>query len=373
LKDLQEGLLYRRERATPKHRDLYDVLEENLVAGNQELESDMTFFATAERKERTFGEWTAGVLGLWNVVEIHQVKKMVEGTKKGLMIEVHHVDTLWEYADATQDDLSKLAKRISEQATFLWGRMEEISSKAAVNDDLRPIRAISRIATTITAHRLDRAVMDLVNVQKVFSEYAERLEEDSWYIELDRWQDVFHLEASYHASADTLTLAVRLPLLRRESRGYDLYSPTFFPIMHGLYLYDIRTVEKIFAWEKATESYLNLDVEALSRSIQAGNKYFCNEAKVVMPGVTTDMFSGSVAARVEWHKVNVPPLGETCHFVSKEDQLHAHGGDGARGHGGPGAVPRESKAGKGNQRTVVAGNERRLQSVNLKLGDRRQG
>jgi hypothetical protein len=83
------------------------VLEENLVAGNQELESNMTFFATAERKERTFGEWIAGVLGLWNVVEIHQVKRMVEGTKKGLMIEVHHVDALREYAEAKQDDLSK--------------------------------------------------------------------------------------------------------------------------------------------------------------------------------------------------------------------------------------------------------------------------
>jgi hypothetical protein len=61
--------------------------------------------------------------------------------------------------------------------------------------------------------------MDLVNIQKVFSKYAKRLEEDSWYIELDGWQNVFHLEASYHASADTLIVAVRLPLLRRESRG----------------------------------------------------------------------------------------------------------------------------------------------------------
>jgi hypothetical protein len=95
--------------------------------------------------------------------------------------------------------------------------MEQICSKAAVNDALRPIRAISKIATTITAHRLDRAVMDLVNVQKVFSDNAERLEEDGWYIELDGWQDMFHLEASYQASAETLTVAVRLPLLRRES------------------------------------------------------------------------------------------------------------------------------------------------------------
>jgi hypothetical protein len=220
MKDLQEGISYRRERATPKHRDVYDVLEENLVASNQELESNMTFFATAERKERTCGEWIAGVVGLWNVVEIHQVKKMVEGSKKGLMIKVHHVDVLREYTEATQDDLSKLAKRILEQATFMWGRMEEISSKAAVNDAHRPIRAISRIATTITAHRLDRGVMDVdmdLNVQKVFSDYAGRLEEDGWYIELDGWQDVYHLEASYHASADTLTVAVRLPLLRRES------------------------------------------------------------------------------------------------------------------------------------------------------------
>jgi hypothetical protein len=60
--------------------------------------------------------------------------------------------------------------------------MEQISSKAAVNNALRPIRAISKIATTITEHR---SVMDLVNVQKVASDYAERLAEDGWNIELD--------------------------------------------------------------------------------------------------------------------------------------------------------------------------------------------
>jgi hypothetical protein len=77
IKELQEGISYRQNRATPKHRDLYDVLEENLVAGNQELEGDMDFFTTSERKERTFDEWIAGVLGLWNGVQIHEVKKMV--------------------------------------------------------------------------------------------------------------------------------------------------------------------------------------------------------------------------------------------------------------------------------------------------------
>jgi hypothetical protein len=288
------------------------VLEDNLVVENQELEGDMIFFATAERKERTFGEWIAGILGLWNVVEIHQVKKMVEGTKKGLMIEVHHVDAFREYAEATQDDLSKLAKRISEQTTFLLNRMKEISSKAAVNDALRPIRAISKIATTITAHRLDRAVMDVVNVQKVVSDYAERLEEDGWYIELDGWQDVFHLEASYHASADTLTVAVRLPLLWRGSRGYDLYKMTFFPIMHGSHFYDINTDERIFAWEKATTSYLNLDDKALNRCLQAGNKYFCNEAKVVMQGSPQTCLAA--VCLQEWSGIKL-----MCHLWSRPD------------------------------------------------------
>jgi hypothetical protein len=56
--------------------------------------------------------------------------------------------------------------------------------------------------------------------------------------------------------------------------------------MHGLQLYDIRTDERIFAWEKAKASYLNLDDEALlNKCIQAGNKYFCNEDKVVMQGL----------------------------------------------------------------------------------------
>jgi hypothetical protein len=75
--------------------------------------------------------------------------------------------------------------------------------------------------------------------------------------ERNTWQR--HYEASYLALADTLTLTVRLPLVRRESQSCDLYKPTFFPIMHGSHLYDIRTEEKIFAWEKATSSYLKLD------------------------------------------------------------------------------------------------------------------
>jgi hypothetical protein len=84
--------------------------------------------------------------------------------------------------------------------------------------------------------------------------------------------------------AETLTVAVRIPLLRRESRGYHLYKSTFFPIMHGSQLYDVRTDERIFVCEKATASYLNLDDKALNGCIQAGYKYFCNEDKVVMQG-----------------------------------------------------------------------------------------
>jgi hypothetical protein len=83
MKDFQKGISYRRERATPKHRDLYNVLEENLVAGNQELESDMTFFATTEIKERTFGEWIAGVLGLWNVERYTRLRRWSKAQRRG--------------------------------------------------------------------------------------------------------------------------------------------------------------------------------------------------------------------------------------------------------------------------------------------------
>jgi hypothetical protein len=106
IKELQQGISYRRQRAPPEHRGLYDVLEESLVAGNQELEDNMDFFTTSERKERTFGKWIAG-------------KRMVEGTQKGLMIEVHHVDALKNYAEATRNDLGRLAERISKQTNFL--------------------------------------------------------------------------------------------------------------------------------------------------------------------------------------------------------------------------------------------------------------
>ncbi len=83
-----------------------------------------------------------------------------------MMIEVHHVDALRNYAEATRNDLGRLAARIAKQTNFLWSEVEHISSKAAVGDALKPITAISKIATTIMQHKLDRAVMHLVNVPK---------------------------------------------------------------------------------------------------------------------------------------------------------------------------------------------------------------
>jgi hypothetical protein len=197
----------------------------------------------------------------------------------------------------------------------VWIGSNEISLQE-VCDALRPITAISRIATTITQHKLDRAVMDLVNVPKIFSEYEERLEEEGWYIELDGWQDIFHLEASYHASPSTLTVAVRVPLLRKASRGYQLYKPTFFPVMHGSELYDIRTEERIFASEEATASYLNLDDEALNRCIRAGNRYFCSEDKVIMQGSQQTCLAAVWLQRWEGIKL-------MCHLLSRPAILSA--------------------------------------------------
>jgi hypothetical protein len=80
--------------------------------------------------------------------------------------------------------------------------------------------------------------------------------------------------------------------------------------MHGLHLYDIRMEEKIFAWEKATASYLNLDDKALNRCIQAGNKYFCNKANVVMQG-SPQTCSAAVWLQ-EWSGIKL-----MCHFWSR--------------------------------------------------------
>jgi hypothetical protein len=142
--------------------------------------------------------------------------------------------------------------------------------------------------------------------------------------------------------------------------------------MHGLYLYDIRTEEKIFAWEKATASDLNLDNEALNRCIQAGNKYFCNDAKVVMQGSPQTCLAAVWLQ--EWSSIKL-----MCHLWSRPAILSARK---INSRHTVVTAPEdtelrvqcpESKAGLGNQRTRVAGNERRLQSVNLKLGDRCQG
>jgi hypothetical protein len=80
--------------------------------------------------------------------------------------------------------------------------------------------------------------------------------------------------------------------------------------MHGSHLHHIRTEEKIFAREKATASYLNLEEEAHDRCIQAGDKYFCNEAKVVMQG-SPQMCLAAVWL-LEWSGIKL-----MCHLWSR--------------------------------------------------------
>jgi hypothetical protein len=68
IKELQERISYRRNRAPPEHSGLYDVLEENLVAGNQELVDDMDFFTTLEgrREHSANGSPASSACGRWS-------------------------------------------------------------------------------------------------------------------------------------------------------------------------------------------------------------------------------------------------------------------------------------------------------------------
>jgi hypothetical protein len=52
IQELQEGISYRRNRATPEQRGLYDVLEENLVAATRSLRAKWTSLRhRSERRE----------------------------------------------------------------------------------------------------------------------------------------------------------------------------------------------------------------------------------------------------------------------------------------------------------------------------------
>jgi hypothetical protein len=109
---------------------------------------------------------------------------------------------------------------------------------------------------------------------------------------------VFHLEASYHASQ------TRWPWQWGSLYWRGKVEDT---ISISLPSSQSCTAERIFAWEKATGSYLNLDDKALNRCIQAGNKYFCNEDKVVMQG--TPQTSLAAVWLQEWSGIKL-----MCHL-----------------------------------------------------------
>jgi hypothetical protein len=279
-------LLHRASADTPMINDMTT----RLLILQRRLRSDLAFFhdATA-RRGRSLATWLAGIFGLYNSIELSQLKNKEESTRQAVRTVTHHVEVLEDYAKNTNENMDNLARATQKGLTLVNNRVQ---LEILFEDICQPLRAISRVATAATEHRLHPAITDIIDVSKTWATMTNTLALHGRIPALTHVQQLFQLQASFWTNGSTIHIAVEIPTRAAAATPLPLLHISARPIFIDGLVYDLQHGPTYLARDNNTGMSLSLTEEDISACNQVGRTYYCSTAFVS----TTDAAHGCLTA-----------------------------------------------------------------------------
>ena len=279
-------LLHRASAETP----MIDDMTTRLLILQERLHDDLAFFHdTAARNGRSLATWLAGIFGLYNTIELSQLKTKEESTRQAVRTVTHHVEVLEDFATANKENMDNLARATQRGLTLVNNRVQ---LEILFEDICQPLRAISRVATAATQHRLHPAITDVIDVTKTWETMIDTLALHERIPALRHVQQIFQLQASFWTDGSTIHIAVEIPTRAAAATPMPLLHISARPIFIDGLVYDLQHGPTYLARDDNTGMSLSLTDDDISACDQVGTTYYCNTAFVS----TTDATHGCLTA-----------------------------------------------------------------------------
>jgi hypothetical protein len=95
------------------------------------------------------------------------------------------------------------------------------------------VQAFIKVGNTAVEHRVDPAIFNLVNMLAVWDKLQDELAKEGKKTAVRHYQNILQLHTSFWADADTLHVALVVPILRTDATIFAAYEVRIPPVLAG--------------------------------------------------------------------------------------------------------------------------------------------
>jgi hypothetical protein len=263
-----------------QERELYEGLQEELRRFEAMLSSTVELFTVKDdRKERTLAEWLGGLLGLYNTVKVRQIETKKDSTREALKTALVHLNAMDLHEKEEEKSIGEVIDKLEDTRKLMFRVSRARQAKNSWHKVRELVQAFIKVGDTAVEHRVDPALFNLVDMPAVWNKLQEELAKEGKKRAVRHYQNILQLHASFWADADTLHVAVVVPILRTDATIFTAYEVRIPPVLAGDKMAYLRTDEDTLLVHRATGTIAHTgDME---QCIEVEEIKYCNMAYVL--------------------------------------------------------------------------------------------
>jgi hypothetical protein len=186
-----------------------------------------------KRKARTLGEWPGGLLGLYNTVKEKQIEVKKDSKRKALKTALVHLNAMDLHEKEEEKSIGEVINKLEDTRSLIFMASRARQAKDSWHKVQELVQAFIKVGNTAVEHRVDPAIFDLVDVPGVCNKLQDKLGQEGKKTAVRHYQNILQLNASFWAHADTLHVAVVVPIMRTEATVFAAYEVRILPVLAG--------------------------------------------------------------------------------------------------------------------------------------------
>ena len=184
----------------------------------------------ARINKKSLWSWLASFTGIFNTFQIHQVKGTVNNIKGASHKLVTEVDIVQQHLLTTDKNINTLKDQLTKSQTSMWHFAQD-SSVIEHWDRVRILmKTVIEVMTTLTKHRLSHDLSSMFNIGNEWTNFKETASHQGFTTPFLDWQYLFHLKTAFAIKGNLITMAVEIPLIKKQQQSRKIFKLTQNPI-----------------------------------------------------------------------------------------------------------------------------------------------
>ena len=233
------------------------------------------------RQRRNIFTWIASTLGIYNGFKIHQVKGTINNVKAATTKIVKEVDLIQKHVQSDSANIKTIADELKSEQLTLWNLLREHELLKEWSTVRATIIAIRTVLTTLTSHKLAHDMVDLVDLDEEWESMKRKIATKGLKPVIEDWQYLFQLKTAYVVQAETVIVAVQVPVTAKHSLQFQLYRLNEIPIVIAGRILIAKTEHKFIGVQGESSAAIPLSQGQIKdRTTEMGNQWYYEGPRV---------------------------------------------------------------------------------------------